>query len=320
VASRRESKAAFGDDIMVIERFVHRPRHVEVQILADREGRILHLGERECSLQRRHQKVVEETPSLALGPESRAALCAAGVTAARAAGYENAGTVEFLLDSKGAFYFLEMNTRLQVEHPVTECVTGLDLVRLQIEVAKGRPLAATREQVSPRGHALECRLYAEDPDRGDLPSPGRLLAWSMPEGPGVRVDAGVETGSEVTVHYDPLLAKIVTWGASRSESVSRMADALTRAVALGVTTNLSRLRAILAHPAFLAGELHTGFLDQHFSTPRPAAPPPPEAFAAAALVVQSLGRPGAGRAGVEPPRDPWTRIGGWRLGATRQGG
>jgi 3-methylcrotonyl-CoA carboxylase alpha subunit len=317
-ASRRESKAAFGDDVMVIERFVDRPRHVEVQVLADREGLIVHLGERECSLQRRHQKVVEETPSSALDPASRAGLCAAGVAAARAASYENAGTVEFLLDPKGAFYFLEMNTRLQVEHPVTECVTGLDLVRLQIEVAAGRPLALTQALIAPRGHALECRLYAEDPDRGDLPSPGRLLAWSMPEGPGVRVDAGVATGSTVTVHYDPLLAKLVTWGASRSESIARMADALTRSVALGLTTNLSRLRAIVAHPAFLAGDLHTGFLEEHWGEPTSPAGPPPEALVAVAAALQSLRTPSPGPAAAALA-DPWSQIGGWRLGATREG-
>jgi acetyl/propionyl-CoA carboxylase alpha subunit len=307
--------ASFGDDVMVLERFVDRPRHVEVQILADRTGRTLHFGERECSLQRRHQKVVEETPSPALTPEQRAALCLAGVKAARAAGYENAGTVEFLLDPAGAFYFLEMNTRLQVEHPVSECVTGLDLVRLQIEVAAGRPLAFTQEEISPRGHALECRLYAEDPDRGDLPSPGRLLAWSMPEGPGIRVDPGVASGSLVTVHYDPLLAKIVTWGASRGESTARMADALTRVVALGVTTNLSRLRAVLAHPAFLEGDLHTGFLEQHWAKPISPAGPPMEGFAAAATVLHSLSAPGPG---VPPTAtaDPWTHVSGWRLGAT----
>jgi acetyl-CoA carboxylase biotin carboxylase subunit len=318
-ASRREATAAFGDAVMVIERFVDRPRHVEVQVLADRQGRTVHLGERECSLQRRHQKVVEETPSPALEPDKRAALCAAGVDAARAAGYENAGTVEFLLDQEGAFYFLEMNTRLQVEHAVTECVTGLDLVRLQIEVAAGRPLALHQQDISPRGHALECRLYAEDPDRGDLPSPGRLLAWSMPEGPGIRVDAGVASGSRVTVHYDPLLAKVVTWGGSRSESVARMADALTRTVALGVTTNLSRLRAILAHPAFLAGDLHTGFLEQHWGEPASPAGPPPEALAAVAVAL-CVG-PGRGACpGPAAAPDPWARIGGWRLGALREGG
>ena len=222
-ASRREARAAFGDDRVVLERLVDRPRHVEVQVLGDGTGALLHLFERECSIQRRHQKVVEETPSPALDSRGRAELCAAGVAAARAAGYVNAGTVEFLMAPDGAFYFLEMNTRLQVEHPVTEAVTGLDLVRLQLEVAAGRPLPFTQENVVARGHALECRLYAEDPAQGDLPSPGTILHLSAPAGPGVRFDSGVETGSEVTVHYDPLLAKLVTWGADRAESVERMA-------------------------------------------------------------------------------------------------
>ncbi|HEX6738238.1 MAG TPA: biotin carboxylase N-terminal domain-containing protein, partial [Vicinamibacteria bacterium] len=274
-ASRREAKAAFGDDAMVLERFVSRPRHVEVQVLADAEGQAVHLHERECSVQRRHQKVIEETPSPALDAARRAALCAAGLAAARAAGYVNAGTVEFLLDPDGRFYFLEMNTRLQVEHPVTEAVLNLDLVRLQIEVAAGRPLPLRQEDLVPRGHALECRLYAEDPERNDLPSPGRILHLAAPEGPGVRFDAGIAAGSEVTVHYDPLLAKLVTWGRDRAESIERMEAALARTAVLGVVTNQARLRAILAHPAFRAGDLHTGFLDEHLrEPPRPECPPP----------------------------------------------
>jgi 3-methylcrotonyl-CoA carboxylase alpha subunit len=311
---RREARSAFGDDVMVIERFLTRARHVEVQVVADGHGHVLHLGERECSVQRRHQKVVEETPSAALTGQGRAALCAAGTQAARAAGYLGAGTVEFLLDDAGAFYFLEMNTRLQVEHAVTECVTGLDLVRLQLGVAAGRPLGLTQEEVRPRGHALECRLYAEDPDRDDLPSPGRILAWSMPEGPGIRVDAGVDAGSDVPVHYDPLLAKVVTWGADRAESVERMADALRRTVALGVTTNLSRLRAILAHPAFLAAKLSTWFIDDHLSSPSAPTAPPLEALAAAAASLQADTRPAA--AGRPQAADPWARLGAFRLGAS----
>jgi 3-methylcrotonyl-CoA carboxylase alpha subunit len=310
-ACRREARSAFGDDVMVVERFLTRPRHVEVQVLADGHGHVLHLGERECSIQRRHQKVVEETPSLALTEERRAAILAAGVAAAQAAAYVNAGTVEFLLDESGAFYFLEMNTRLQVEHAVTECVTGLDLVRLQIDVAAGRPLGRTQDQVGTQGHALECRLYAEDPDHDDLPSPGRILAWSMPEGPGVRVDSGVAVGSEVPVHYDPLLAKIVTWGGDRAESVERMADALRHTVALGVTTNLARLRAIVGHPAFLAGELHTGFIDEHLAALLGATAPPAEALAAVAAALRTV-RPSP-RAGRPAPADPWARLGGWRL-------
>jgi len=311
VASRREAKAAFGDDVVVLERFVTRPRHVEVQVLADDHGHVLHVLERECSIQRRHQKVVEETPSPALTPEKRAALCAAGVAAARAAGYRNAGTVEFLLGPDGGFYFLEMNTRLQVEHPVTEAVTGLDLVRLQIEVAAGRPLPFTQADVLGRGHALECRLYAEDPDRDDLPSPGRILHLAAPEGPGVRFDSGIAAGSEVTVHYDPLLAKLVTWGADRAESIERMAAALRRTAVLGVVTNLARLQAIVDHPAFRAGDLHTGFLEQHLAQAAAPACPPAEAVAAAVAALHRARPASAARAAA--PADPWTAVGPWRI-------
>jgi 3-methylcrotonyl-CoA carboxylase alpha subunit len=314
-SSRRESKAAFGDDAMVLERFVERPRHVEVQIVADGEGRIVHLGERECSVQRRHQKVVEETPSPALDPAQRDALCAAGVAAARAAGYVNAGTVEFLLAPDGTFSFLEMNTRLQVEHPVTEAVTGIDIVRLQLEVAAGRPLSLNEEHIVRRGHALECRLYAEDPERDDLPSPGRILHLSEPEGPGIRVDSALAVGSEVTVHYDPLLSKIVTWGFDRREALERMRDALGRTVVLGVVTNLARLRAIVEHPAFEAGEVHTGFIEEHLRELAPRPCPPLEAVAAVAAALSGHRRGGAGEPGpgrVAP--DPWASLGPWRLG------
>jgi 3-methylcrotonyl-CoA carboxylase alpha subunit len=313
-ASRREARAAFGDDAVLIERFVDRPRHVEVQVVADREGRILALGERECSVQRRHQKVVEETPSPALTPERREALWAAGVEAARAASYVNAGTVEFLLAPDGTFSFLEMNTRLQVEHPVTEAVTGIDLVRLQLEVAAGRPLSLDPEDVVPRGHALECRLYAEDPERDDLPSPGRILHLTEPEGPGIRVDSGFATGSEVTVHYDPLLAKIVTWGLDRREALERMRDSLRRTVVLGVTTNLPRLRAIVEHPAFAAGEIHTGFIDEHLRELAPRRSPPTEAVAVVAAVLSRAGPPSAGRGAGGSVPDPWESLGPWRLG------
>jgi 3-methylcrotonyl-CoA carboxylase alpha subunit len=314
-AARREARSAFGDDAIVLERLLERPRHVEVQVLADASGQAVHLFERECSIQRRHQKVVEETPSPALGGDQRRALCAAGVAAARAASYVNAGTVEFLLDPSGEFYFLEMNTRLQVEHPVTECVTGLDLVRLQIEVASGVPLGLTQDAITTRGHALECRLSAEDPWNADLPSPGRILHLAPPEGPGIRWDGGIATGSDVTVHYDPLLAKLVTWGASRDESVARMAEALRRTVVLGVVTNLERLQAIVDHPAFRRGLLHTGFLDEHL-TGLPRVPcPPPEALAAAALALSGTpeitGGPTPGR---PSPSDPWQTLGAWRLG------
>jgi 3-methylcrotonyl-CoA carboxylase alpha subunit len=313
-AARREARAAFGDDVLLLERYLERPRHVEVQVLADGAGSVLHVGERECSIQRRHQKVVEETPSPALDDAQRAALCAAGVQAARAASYRNAGTVEFLLDSRGSFYFLEMNTRLQVEHPVTEACTGLDLVRLQIEIAAGAPLRLRQDDVHPRGHALECRLYAEDPRQGDLPSPGRILHLVLPEGPGIRVDSGIAAGSEVTVHYDPLLAKIVTFGRDRAEATERMAAALGRTVVFGVVTNLARLQAIVAHPAFVAGRLHTGFVDEHLRGPEPEPCPPDEAFAAVAAVLHAARRPSSHGPERRVAPDPWTRLGSWRLG------
>jgi 3-methylcrotonyl-CoA carboxylase alpha subunit len=313
-ASRREAASAFGDDTMVLERRLERPRHVEVQVLADAEGHVVHLFERECSVQRRHQKVVEETPSPALNKALRDALCAAGVAAARAASYLNAGTVEFLLDDAGRFHFLEMNTRLQVEHPVTEAVTGLDLVRSQLEVASGRTLSLPQEDVRPQGHALECRLYAEDPDRDDLPSPGRVLHYAPPEGPGVRFDSGIEEGSEITVHYDPLLAKLVTWGHDRDESIARMRSALRETVVLGLVTNLARLQAIVAHDAFLAGALHTGFIDEHLASPRPAPPLPEEALGAVAVALGHAGiRSGSGP--TPKASDPFSKIGPWRLGA-----
>jgi 3-methylcrotonyl-CoA carboxylase alpha subunit len=310
-ASRREARAAFGDDAMVLERFVDRPRHVEVQVLADGAGNVVHVFERECSIQRRHQKVVEETPSPALTADLRARLCATGVAAARAAGYVNAGTVEFLLDAKGSFHFLEMNTRLQVEHPVTEAVTGLDLVRLQLEIAAGRALSLPQASIVARGHALECRLYAEDPDNDDLPSPGRVLHLVVPEGPGVRFDSGIAPGSEVTPHYDPLLAKVITWGSDRAEAAARMRRALDDTVVLGVVTNKARLRAVVDHPAFLRGDLHTGFLDEHF-TAEPAPKTLPREALAAALAALSLEPVSPGRRSG-PSIDPWSTVGPWRL-------
>jgi 3-methylcrotonyl-CoA carboxylase alpha subunit len=308
-ASRREARAAFGDDRMVLERYLEKPRHVEVQVLGDAHGHLVHLFERECSIQRRHQKIIEETPSPALTPARRAALCAAGLAAARAAAYVNAGTVEFLLAPDGGFYFLEVNTRLQVEHPVTEAITGLDLVRLQIEIAAGKALPFGPGEVRVQGHALECRLYAEDPDRDDRPAPGRVLHYAAPEGPGIRFDSGVAAGSEVTVHYDPMLAKLVTWGRDRDEAAQRMRAALRRTVVLGVTTNLARLQAIVDHPAFRAGALHTGFIEEHLAAPAPPAGPPPEAVAAA-LAAMRLSRTAPS---PEATTDPWEALGPWRL-------
>jgi 3-methylcrotonyl-CoA carboxylase alpha subunit len=311
-SARRESQGAFGTEAVVLEKFVEVSRHIEVQVLADAHGSTVHLMERECSVQRRHQKVVEETPSPALTPIIREGICAAGVAAAKAAGYVNAGTVEFLMAPDGAFYFLEMNTRLQVEHPVTEAVLGLDLVRLQIEVAAGNRLPFAQDDLVPRGHALECRLYAEDPWRDHMPSPGRVLYLSAPEGPGVRFDGGIAAGASVTTDYDPLLAKVITWGADRAESIARMQDALARTAVLGLTTNLALLQAIVAHPVFRAGELHTGFLDAHLSEPPRPPCPPPRVLAAAVAAASRRGSSAA--AGPRRSPDPWEQAGAWRLG------
>ena len=262
-AARRVALAAFGDDTVFLEKLLVGPRHVEFQILADRYGHIIHLGERECSIQRRHQKVVEESPCVALTPDLRERMGEAAVRAARAAGYVNAGTCEFLLDADGRFYFLEMNTRLQVEHPVTEYVTGLDLVRHQIFIATGEPLGLSPTQALPRGHAIEVRIYAEDPNNGYLPSTGAVVAFAVPRGPGVRVDAGIEAGDDVTVNYDPMLAKLIASGEDRMAAIQRLRWALERCTVLGVATNIPLLRAIAAESDFQAGRTTTSYLEEH---------------------------------------------------------
>jgi acetyl-CoA/propionyl-CoA carboxylase, biotin carboxylase, biotin carboxyl carrier protein len=318
--ARRDALGAFGDPTLYVERLVERPRHVEIQVLADADGHVIHLFERECSLQRRHQKVIEESPSVALTPRLRERMGAAAVAVTRAAGYRNAGTVEFLLDGTGddaAFYFLEMNTRLQVEHPVTEAVTGLDLVHAQLRIAAGEPLAWAQEDLTLRGHALECRVYAEDPARDFLPQAGPLLLYREPRGPGIRVDAGVVEGDSVSVHYDPLLAKLVVQGDSRPVVTRRAAAALREFAVLGIPTNVSYLLEILQHPAFEAGELDTGFLDRE--TPGllvriTSREPEDEAVAAAAAFHASAGRatPARGAPETHVAMDPWETLRGWR--------
>jgi acetyl-CoA carboxylase biotin carboxylase subunit len=312
-AAAREATAAFADGRIYLERCLERPRHVEVQIFGDRHGRIVHLGERECSIQRRHQKIVEETPSPAVGPALRAAMTDAAVRAARAVDYVGAGTVEFLLDESGRFYFLEMNTRLQVEHAVTEWTTGLDLVREQILVARGEPLSFAA--ITPRGHALECRLYSEDPARQFLPATGTVHVLTEPAGPGVRFDGGIARGSVVGVEYDPLLAKISTWGATREEARTRMLAALRETVLLGVVTNRDYLRAVLAHPAFVAGATHTEFLAEHFADWRSRSAPERDLAAlVAALALTSPSGDGAAAPGAAP--SPFATLGPWRAGST----
>ncbi len=262
-----EAERSFKSGEVYIEKLVPRPRHIEIQVLGDRYGHLIHLGERECSLQRRHQKVIEESPSPVMleYPELREAMGEAALRVARAAGYYNAGTCEFLVDEDRRFYFLEMNTRLQVEHPVTELATGLDLVKLQLEIAAGKRLAIGQKDVKLSGSAIECRIYAEDPDHGFLPSPGRILQLREPSGPGIRLDSGVYPGWNVPMDYDPLLAKLAVWAESRPAAIARMRRAISEYAISGIQTNLEFFRGILADAEFANGRLHTAFLDDYFA-------------------------------------------------------
>jgi acetyl-CoA carboxylase biotin carboxylase subunit len=315
-SARREAAAAFGDGTLYVERLIEKPRHVEIQVFGDSSGRVVHLFERECSVQRRHQKMIEESPSPVLTQAVRARMGDAAVAAARAVGYRNAGTVEFLLEGEGdaaAFYFLEMNTRLQVEHPVTEAVTGVDLVRAQLEVAAGASLPWTQDALDQRGHAIECRIYAEEPARGFLPQSGSLLLYREPAGPGVRVDSGVAEGDQVGVHYDPLLAKVTVHAETREHARARAIAALRSFPILGIRTNVPLLVAILEHGAFGSGALHTEFIEQHLDELLSEDAPPLEALAAAAHARA----PGASHGSSElaildrTSPDPWQHLGGW---------
>jgi acetyl-CoA carboxylase, biotin carboxylase subunit len=259
-SARSEAQRAFGDDEIYLEKAILNPRHIEMQILADEHGNCVYLGERECSIQRRHQKVLEESPSPAVTPEMRRRMGEVAVKAAKAASYANAGTIEFLADANNSFYFLEMNTRLQVEHPVTELVTGLDLVHLQIRIAAGEKLPFAQVEVQLRGHAIECRLYAEDPDNNFFPSPGQVTTLSEPSGPGIRIDSGIYSGWNVPLDYDPLLAKLIAYGENRQQAIARLNRAASEYFVGGVRTNLSLFQRILQDPAFVAGEVDTGYL------------------------------------------------------------
>jgi acetyl-CoA carboxylase, biotin carboxylase subunit len=269
-----EAVNAFGDPRLFLEKYLVSPRHIEIQIFADAHGRVVSLGERECSVQRRYQKVIEEAPSPAMTPDLRKKMGDAAVRMVRAGGYINAGTVEFLVDGNMNFFFLEVNARLQVEHPVTEQVTGLDLVKLQIAIAAGHRLPFAWETITPRGHAMEVRLYAEDPDNNFFPSPGRILTRNAPTGPGIRLDEGVYEGYTVPLEYDPLLSKVIAWGNSREETIARLRRALDEYTITGIRTNVSLFRRILSEPDFLKGEIHTNWLDELLARPRPRATSP----------------------------------------------
>ena len=304
-----EAERAFGDGAIYVEKLIERPRHIEVQVFGDHHGNVIHLGERECSIQRRHQKIIEECPSplVAQYPEMRAAMGEAAVKIARAAGYYNAGTIEFLADESRNFFFLEMNTRLQVEHPVTELVTGIDLVRWQIEIAAGARLPLTQEEVVWRGAAIECRVYAEDPDNHFFPSPGRIERLSEPAGPGVRVDSGVYAGWNVPLDYDPLLAKLAVWSTTRAEAVARMRRAIGEYRISGIRTNVAFFDRILADQEFCGGRLDTGFLERFLE--RSGKPTEPSAtivsLAATVAQIQSRSGPPASNGRAAGPSSPW---------------
>jgi 3-methylcrotonyl-CoA carboxylase alpha subunit len=312
-SAQREAQAAFGDARMLVEKYVLKPRHVEIQVFADGHGNCLYLNERDCSIQRRHQKVVEEAPAPGLSAELRRAMGEAAVKAAKAIGYVGAGTVEFLLDARGEFFFMEMNTRLQVEHPVTEAITGLDLVAWQIRVARGEPLPISQNEVPLNGHAIEVRLYAEDPDNDFLPATGTLdLYREAADGPGRRVDSGVAEGDTVSPFYDPMLGKLIAWGENREQARQRLLAMLAETAVGGVKTNLAFLRRVLAHPAFANAELDTGFIARHQGELLPPQGELPESFwqLAASAFVQGE----AERVRSDDPHSPWQSKSGWRAG------
>jgi 3-methylcrotonyl-CoA carboxylase alpha subunit len=324
-AAQREALSAFGDTRVLLEKYVGHPRHIEMQIFGDRYGQVIYLGERDCSLQRRHQKVIEEAPAPGMTAELRASMGAAAAAVAQAVGYEGAGTVEFIADGEGGlktdgFWFIEMNTRLQVEHPVTEAVTGLDLVEWQFRTAFGEPLPLKQDQLRIAGHAVEARLYAEDPAHDFLPSAGRLVALQWPQGEGLRVDAGVETGSEVTRFYDPMIGKLIAHGSSRDEALDRLAGALERAIVLGPRSNLGFLAALARAPGFRSGDFDTGFIDRHLDA-LGAAPQAPDraavALGAEKLIEREYARIATNGGEAEAPASPWDATDAFQLSGTR---
>ncbi|MFQ3536150.1 MAG: acetyl-CoA carboxylase biotin carboxylase subunit [Aggregatilineales bacterium] len=320
-AASREAGKAFADNRLFLERYIEAARHIEVQVLADQHGNMVHLFERECSIQRRHQKIIEESPSpyLTSRPELRVAMCEAALRAAQSAAYTNAGTVEFIVDAHtGEFFFLEMNTRLQVEHPVTEAVTDVDLVQMQLRIAAGEPLPFRQADLYQRGHAIECRIYAEDPANNFLPSTGALLCVVPPNGPNIRTDSGIRTGDSITIHYDPMIAKLIAHARTRPEAIRRLDTALADYVILGVTTNIAFLRDVLAHPDFQAGQTTTTLIERAFAAWQPSNPPLPDTVLIAAALSQ-LAQSGSVAPSTTPPASdpfsPWARPDNFRIGA-----
>ena len=310
--ARSEAENAFGDGRLMLERFLQRPRHVEVQVFGDAHGACVHLYERECSVQRRYQKIIEESPSPFINADTRAAMTAAAVRAAKAVGYVNAGTIEFIVDADGNYYFMEMNTRLQVEHPVTEMVTGLDLVEWQLRIASGERLPLSQEQIRQRGHAIEARIYSEDPRRGFLPSVGRVRRFAHPPADAQwRIDTGIEDGDVITVHYDPMIAKVIAFGPDREAALATLRHRLDRTAVFGVANNLPLLRAVATHPAFAAADVDTGFVDRELAALTRDTPPAPESLVlAASLALGERCPPAGGNA------TPWSQGDGWRAGGT----
>jgi acetyl-CoA carboxylase biotin carboxylase subunit len=320
---QREAKSSFGDGTLLMERYLSEPRHIEYQILGDNHGNVVHLFERECSIQRRHQKIIEETPSTALTPELRKEMGEAALRAAKAVGYTNAGTVEFMY-SKGDYYFMEMNTRLQVEHPITEMTTGIDLVKWQLRIAAGEELTLKQDDIVQRGHSIECRIYAEDPEKNFLPSTGHIQKMEVVHGVNVRHDLGVETDVDVPVHYDPMLAKLIVYDQNREDAIQKMLWALTNYVVLGVTTNITFLKEIIKHEAFKRGEITTHFIDDNirdWSLTKEGLPL--EALVAASLydVIHASvsGEPRITHAAESDPHSPWKHSKKWRLGGHEGG-
>lgn len=315
-SAKREAKSAFGNDSIFLEQYIHKPRHIEFQILADEYGHTIHLFERECSVQRRHQKIIEETPSPLLTPKLREMMGKAAVAAAEAVGYTNAGTIEFMVDGKLNFYFMEMNTRLQVEHPITEATTGIDLVKWQLRIASGFELTLSQKSLFQRGHALECRIYAEDPSNGFLPSIGTLEKVEIPIGPNIRNDSGIETSYSVSPYYDPMLAKLIVSSENRDESINKMIWALSHYVILGVTTNISFLKKVLEHSEFKKGNITTQFINDYFKDWLITKEGLPLDAIISLAVYDSLHpqRQEIVRYKEADPHSPWQHVGRWRMG------